>query len=139
MSISPLPPIAIDLRIANAWRRLLAGIVLMSIAGRTRRDWSLPSFRLMPRLSEALAYPLAHLRQGWEAESTLKNLRAIAKVRQAHSQSIDSMQEALANWRSPPRASHPTPDRQVAIAPSKSPSYRFSPIYVPRFMGRNPP
>ncbi len=47
--------------------------------------------------SEALADALAHLREGWEAETTLKNLRAIAKARQARGQSIDSMQEALAS------------------------------------------
>lgn len=47
--------------------------------------------------SEALADALAHLREGWEAESTLKNLRAIAKARQARGQSIDSMQETLAS------------------------------------------
>lgn len=46
--------------------------------------------------SEALSDALAYLREGWEAETTLQNLRAIAAARQSRGQSIDGMGSALA-------------------------------------------
>ncbi len=50
--------------------------------------------------TEALADALAYLREGWEAESTLQNLRAIAAARESRGQSIDGMREALASLES---------------------------------------
>lgn len=47
--------------------------------------------------SEALSDALAHLREGWEAETTLQNLRSIAAARQARGQSVDCMGVALAS------------------------------------------
>ena len=49
------------------------------------------------QVSEALSDALANLREGWEAETTLQNLRAIANARQARGQSVDGMGAVLAS------------------------------------------